>query len=73
MPTDGAGADSPAAAPPSVGAARGGAPRHAASAPLSDEHLARLRGLGEVRTTAAGEVLCREGDHGYDFIVIGSD
>jgi len=37
---------------------------------LTDEQIELLRGEGEVRQTAAGEVLFREGDRGYDFIVI---
>jgi thioredoxin reductase (NADPH) len=40
------------------------------SAPLAEQHLALLRSVGEVRATVAGEVLFREGDRGYDFIVI---
>jgi CRP-like cAMP-binding protein len=37
---------------------------------LSAEQVALLRRHGEVRPTAAGQVLFREGDRGYDFIVI---
>ncbi|MCW2934763.1 MAG: Thioredoxin-disulfide reductase, partial [Actinomycetia bacterium] len=37
---------------------------------LTAEQISRLRATGEVRPTAAGEVLFREGDRGYDFIVI---
>jgi len=37
---------------------------------LTDEQIALLRREGEVRQVAAGEVLFREGDRGYDFIVI---
>jgi thioredoxin reductase (NADPH) len=37
---------------------------------LSDEHLAALTPLGQVRPTVTGEVLFREGDRSYDFIVI---
>jgi thioredoxin reductase (NADPH) len=37
---------------------------------LSDEHLALLRRYGEVRPTTAGQILFREGDRSYDFIVI---
>jgi thioredoxin reductase (NADPH) len=37
---------------------------------LSDEDIALLTPLGEIRPTAAGEVLFREGDTTYDFIVI---
>jgi thioredoxin reductase (NADPH) len=40
------------------------------SAPLTAEQIAMLTPDGEVRPTAAGEVLFREGDLGYDFIVI---
>lgn len=37
---------------------------------LTGEQIAVLRTEGEVRPTAAGEVLFREGDRGYDFIVV---
>ncbi len=37
---------------------------------LSAGQLALLRRYGEVRPTAAGQVLFREGDRDYDFIVI---
>ena len=37
---------------------------------LTAEQLAVLRRHGEVRPTAAGQVLFREGDRGYDFIAI---
>jgi thioredoxin reductase (NADPH) len=37
---------------------------------LTDEHVALLRRAGEVRATSTGDVLFREGDTGYDFIVI---
>jgi thioredoxin reductase (NADPH) len=37
---------------------------------LSDQHLAALTPLGQVRPTVAGEVLFQEGDRSYDFIVI---
>ncbi len=37
---------------------------------LTAGQLALLGRYGEVRTTAAGQVLFREGDRGYDFIVI---
>ena len=37
---------------------------------LTAEQLALLRRHGEVRPTAAGQVLFREGDRGYDFIAI---
>lgn len=42
----------------------------ATSVQLTDEHIALLRRAGEVRATSAGDVLFREGDAGYDFIVI---
>jgi thioredoxin reductase (NADPH) len=38
--------------------------------PLTDDHIATLRRIGEVRPTRAGDVLIREGDRGYDFFVI---
>jgi len=37
---------------------------------LTEEQIGLLRGEGEVRPVAVGEVLFREGDRGYDFIVI---
>jgi thioredoxin reductase (NADPH) len=37
---------------------------------LTEEQIGLLRRAGEVRPVAAGEVLFREGDQGYDFIVI---
>ncbi len=37
---------------------------------LTAGQLALLRRYGEVRPTAAGQMLFREGDRGYDFIVI---
>jgi len=37
---------------------------------LSEEHIAQLRRLGEIRPTLAGQVLYREGDRGHDFFVI---
>jgi thioredoxin reductase (NADPH) len=37
---------------------------------LSTEQLELLRRYGEIRPTEAGQVLFREGDRGYDFIVI---
>src|SRR5215831_13432317 len=37
---------------------------------LTGEQIDLLRREGEVRRVAAGEVLFREGDRGYDFIVI---
>jgi thioredoxin reductase (NADPH) len=39
---------------------------------LTEEQRARLRALGKVRSTSAGEVLFREGDPGYDFFVVES-
>src|SRR5215831_6650340 len=38
--------------------------------PLTEEQIGLLRREGQVRRAAAGEVLFREGDRGYDFIVI---
>jgi thioredoxin reductase (NADPH) len=40
------------------------------NAPLTAEQIAMLKPDGEVRPASAGEVLFREGDHGYDFLVI---
>src|SRR5215475_14111492 len=40
------------------------------SPPLDDEHLALLRRYGQERPTTAGQVLFREGDRTYDFIVV---
>ena len=37
---------------------------------LTDGQIELLRREGEVRPTVAGQVLFREGDRGYDFIVI---
>jgi thioredoxin reductase (NADPH) len=37
---------------------------------LTEGQLALLRRYGEARATVAGQVLFREGDRGYDFIVI---
>jgi len=37
---------------------------------LSTEQLALLRRYGQERPTAAGQVLFREGDRRYDFIVV---
>src|SRR5215472_14447128 len=37
---------------------------------LTTAQLALLRGYGEERPTVAGQVLFREGDRGYDFMVI---
>ncbi|HYB88066.1 MAG TPA: FAD-dependent oxidoreductase [Streptosporangiaceae bacterium] len=37
---------------------------------LTDGQIALLRPYGEVRPTEPGQVLFREGDHGYDFMVI---
>jgi thioredoxin reductase (NADPH) len=38
--------------------------------PLDDEHLALLRRYGQEQPTSTGQVLFREGDRTYDFIVI---
>jgi thioredoxin reductase (NADPH) len=40
------------------------------SPPLDDEQLALLRRYGQERPTRAGQVLFREGDRTYDFIVV---
>src|SRR5215470_17329094 len=40
------------------------------SPPLDSEQLALLRRYGQERPTAAGQVLFREGDRAYDFIVV---
>jgi thioredoxin reductase (NADPH) len=40
------------------------------SPPLDGEQLALLRRYGQERATSAGEVLFREGDRAYDFIVV---
>ena len=40
------------------------------SPPLDGEQLALLRRYGQERATSVGEVLFREGDRGYDFIVV---
>jgi CRP-like cAMP-binding protein len=37
---------------------------------LTEEQIGLLRREGDVRPVAAGEVLFREGDRSYDFIVI---
>jgi thioredoxin reductase (NADPH) len=42
----------------------------ATSRPLTGDHIAMLRRIGEVRPVQAGEVLFREGDRGYDLFVI---
>jgi thioredoxin reductase (NADPH) len=42
----------------------------ATSRPLSDDHIAMLRRIGEVQQAQVGEVLFREGDRGYDLFVI---
>ena len=58
---------------PGEGAADGPGERPAADMVelrLTGEQIALLRREGEVRPVAAGEVLFREGDRGYDFIVI---
>jgi CRP-like cAMP-binding protein len=39
---------------------------------LDENQRARLRAIGEVRAVPAGEVLFREGQAGYDFVVIES-
>ncbi len=46
--------------------------RNGAFPRLDDEQRARLRAIGTVRSTTAGEVLFREGDEGYDLFVIES-
>src|SRR5215510_12469428 len=38
--------------------------------PLDDEQLGLLRRYGQERPTTAGQVLFREGDRAYDFIVV---
>jgi|SRR5215469_12738991 len=61
------------AGPPGAGAAADEGHPSAADVPnvwLTDEQIELLRREGEVRPTVAGEVLFREGDRGYDFIVI---
>ena len=40
------------------------------SPPLDAEQLALLSRYGQERPTTAGQVLFREGDRGYDFIVV---
>ena len=40
------------------------------SPPLDGEQLALLRRYGQERPTRAGQVLFREGDRAYDFIVV---
>ena len=40
------------------------------SPPLDAERLALLRRYGQERPTTAGQVLFREGDRAYDFIVV---
>jgi thioredoxin reductase (NADPH) len=42
----------------------------ATSQPLADDHIAILRRVGYVRPTRAGEVLFREGDRGYVFVIL---
>jgi len=37
---------------------------------LTEQQITRLRKHGKIRPTAAGDVLFREGDRGYDFFVI---
>ena len=46
------------------------ADEHGAFPRLNPDQLGRLRALGTVRTVAAGEVLYREGDDGYDLFVV---
>jgi signal transduction histidine kinase/CRP-like cAMP-binding protein len=46
--------------------------RHGAFPRLADEQRARLRTVGEVRAVAPGDILFREGDAGYDFVVMES-
>src|SRR5215467_12080951 len=68
MPSEGA-----LTGPPSEGAAAGEGATPAAALPalrLTEEQIGLLRREGEVRPVATGEVLFREGDRGYDFIVI---
>ena len=57
---------------PDEGAAvtAGQAPPTALALRLTSEQIELLRREGEVRPTMAGDVLFREGDRGYDFIVI---
>jgi hypothetical protein len=40
------------------------------SPPVDAEQLALLHRYGQERPTTAGQVLFREGDRGYDFIVV---
>ena len=40
------------------------------SPPLQAAHLALLRRCGQERPTTAGQVLFREGDRAYEFIVV---
>ena len=40
------------------------------SPPLDGEQLARLHRYGQERTTSVGQILFREGDRAYDFIVV---
>jgi thioredoxin reductase (NADPH) len=48
------------------------ADRHGAFPRLDADQRARLRAVGTVRRVASGDVLFREGDAGYDFIVVES-
>jgi len=48
------------------------ADRHGAFPRLGEDHVARLREAGELRSVEAGEVLFREGAVDYDFFVIES-
>jgi thioredoxin reductase (NADPH) len=42
----------------------------ATSQPLADDQIALLRRIGEVRRTRVGEVLFREGDRGWVFVIL---
>jgi thioredoxin reductase (NADPH) len=42
----------------------------ATSQPLADDHIATLRRVGRVRRVQAGEVLFREGDRGWVFVIL---
>ncbi|HEY6396014.1 MAG TPA: hypothetical protein VIX82_01035 [Solirubrobacteraceae bacterium] len=39
---------------------------------LEDDQRARLRAIGELRAVRSGDILLREGEAGYDFVVIES-
>jgi thioredoxin reductase (NADPH) len=51
---------------------RPGQPRadEATSQPLADDQIALLRQIGEVRRSQAGDVLFREGDRGWVFVIL---